>query len=112
MCVGGGACSRENPGQGRHGHILLSVSTWIIDRSRKDRPIKLGTNRKMFSSSSSLCAPRTAAPLPLMGCCVEAMVSCGRVLTISLAQRRHATCGACDWPGETESCQSRKADKR
>jgi hypothetical protein len=77
-------------------------------RVEKDRPIRLGTNRKMFSSSSLSCVGRTAAPLPLMGCCEVAIVLCGRVRTISLAQRRHATCGACDCPGETESCQSRR----
>lgn len=76
------------------------------------QPIRFGTNRKMFSSSSSSRVGRTAAPLPLMGCCVLAIVVWGRVLAISLAQRRHATCGACDCVRETESCQSRRTDKR
>jgi hypothetical protein len=52
----------------------------------------------MFSSCSSSSAGRTAAPLPLMGCCVEAMVLVYCMLAIALAQRQHATLGARDRP--------------
>lgn len=52
----------------------------------------------MFSSCSSSWAGRTAAPLPLMGCCVEAILLVYCMLAIALAQRQHATLGARDRP--------------
>ncbi len=69
-----------------------------------DRPIRLGTNKKMFSwSSSSSWAARTAAPLLLMGCCEEAIAGWCRVLAVPLVQRRHATVGCSRLRGKTES---------